>query len=239
MDKARLWIIAAAAILITPAIAREQIAQSEGSQRQKQKAWIPANFRVGLDACSLSRTPDGFAVSGTGAINFDEDASIDLVIGESNNGEPSVTAHAINTKGTGAQNHRTMEGQACTLAPSPRGTIPAGAAVAEQTATCAVSGDPDTPLLTFEIPLSAFGAAKSIVGHVTLIKREPGTTPVTHFLSKKGYDYYQAKSEMAAPTGASSDIEMEVIASCDTSGLTAKAKQPMRASYDLALGKKA
>jgi len=206
MDRKVLWIIAGAVILVTPAIAREQIAQSEGVQRQKQKAWSPANFRTRLDECALTRTPDGFAVSGSGVIDLDEDARLDLAITEGSNGEPTVSAHAINTKGTGGRNGRMANGQACALAPSPRGTLPAGAVMAQQTATCAVSGDPDRPRLTFDMPLSVFGTAKTHGGHVTLIRHSEG---------------------------AAYDVEMKVIASCDTSRLAAKVGQPVWGNYEL------
>lgn len=205
MDRKMLWIIAGAAILVTPAIAREQISQSEGVQRQKQKAWSPANFRTRLDECALTRTPDGFAVSGSGVIDLDEDGRLDLAITEGSNGEPTVSAHAINTKGTGGRNGRMANGQACALAPSPRGTLPSTWKEVPQVATCAVSGDPDRPRLTFDIPLSVFGTAKPYNGHITLIRHSEGVAP---------------------------DAEMTVIASCDTDGLT-KAGQPVRTVYEV------
>ena len=95
--------------------------------------------------------------------------------------------------------------------------------------TCAVSGSPNSPEVRFVVPLAAFGDAasgKSYVGTVTIVKRAADAAAIARFLSKKGYDHYQARG-----------IEMTVVAACDTSGLSAKAGQPV-AHYDLAVGKK-
>ena len=245
----KLWFTAVAAALVLPALAGAQI---ERTGTGKQKAWLVSNFRSGISECAVLRDGEGFSVSGAATLAFidrdSDDDGYDFSVADTG-GVPTIAAHAINTKGTGATNSGRSNGQTCGLMPSPRGTIPAGrvGAVAGITggavagivvAKCSVSGDPDAPRATFTVPLSSFGgAAKTYVGHVTLIKREPGTALIAQWLSKKGYDSYQAKSDMGR-TAASEGIEMTVVASCDTSGLVAKGGKPVAASYDLAVGKK-
>ena len=121
---------------------------------------------------------------------------------------PTVTAHAITTKGAGAGR------QACAAPPAgQRLLLPAvQKREAKPVATCDVSGDTAMPTFMIRMPLSAFGAdAKT--GHVSIIKREASTPSV---------------SERRTSTD---DIEWTVIAGCATD---AKG----RASYDLAVGKK-
>ena len=57
------------------------------------------------------------------------------------------------------------------------------------------------------------------------------------FLSNKGYDYYRAHDDMAAAK-VRVNPDMLIIASCDSTKLTAKGDKPMMATYDLAVGKK-
>ncbi|MDO7841048.1 hypothetical protein [Sphingomonas immobilis] len=232
---------ATAAILIAPALSNAQLDRAA----VKQKAWLSSNFATGLASCSELREGEGFSLSGTATVAFadrdSDDDGYDFAVADTG-GVPTIAAHAINTKGTGATNGRSAA-QGCGLAPSPRGTIPAGrlaagAVAGIAVAKCSLSGDPDAPTASFTVPLSSFGgAAKTYVGHVTLIKREASTPAVSEFVTKKSYDKYQ---ELAAERSASGgDIAMKVVASCDTSGLTAKAGKPSAASYDLAIGKKA
>ena len=160
---------------------------------------------------------------GGGAVaagNLDGDhASMDFSWGQSNSGSasstgsagrivPTVTAHAITTKGAGAGR------QVCAAPPAgQRLLLPAvQKREAKPVATCDISGDAAMPTFMIRMPLSAFGAdAKT--GHVSLIKREASTPSV---------------SERRTSTD---DIEWTVIAGCATD---AKG----RAGYDLAVGKK-
>jgi hypothetical protein len=125
---------------------------------------------------------------------------------------PTVTAHAIKTKGAGGVDR--VGRQLCAAPPAgQRLLLPAvQKREAKPVATCDVSGDAATPTFMIRMPLSAFGAdAKT--GHVSLIRREASTPSV---------------SERRTSTD---DIEWTVIAGCATD---AKG----RASYDLAVGKK-
>ena len=160
---------------------------------------------------------------GGGAVaagNVDGDhAGMDFSWGQSNSGSasstgnagrivPTVTAHAITTKGAGAGR------QVCAAPPAgQRLLLPAvQKREAKPVATCDISGDAAMPTFMIRMPLSAFGAdAKT--GHVSLIKREASTPSV---------------SERRTSTD---DFEWTVIAGCATD---AKG----RASYDLAVGKK-
>ena len=218
----RLYDAVAVMLLVTPTLALAQ----EQTERigTKQKLWLAASFRTGLSDCAIAPLKQGFAVSGTGVASFNDrdgdglDFSITTAVGVA----PTVTALAIKTKGTGAQRQRAVD-QACPAAASPDGGASSGASP-----VCAVTGSPDAPEVRFWVPLAAFGDAapgKNYVGTVTIVKRAADAAAAARFLSKKGYDYYQAQSEMT------------VVAACDTSGLAAKAGQPV-AHYDLAVGKK-
>ena len=84
---------------------------------------------------------------------------------------PTVTAHAINTKGAGGVGR--VASQAC-AAPPPgqRLLLPAvQKREAKPVTTCDASGDPAMPTFTIRMPLSAFGP-NAKTGHVSLIKRE-------------------------------------------------------------------
>ena len=227
----RIYYAVAVALLVTPTLALSQ----EQAERIgiKQKAWLPANFRTGLSDCAIVPLKEGFALAGTGAASFDDsdgdglDFSITTVAGA----VPTVTALAIKTKGTGAQRQRALDSvcEATTL-PDGRASSPA----------CAVSGSPDAPAVRFVVPLSTWSnaaSAKSYVGTVTIVKRGADAAVSAHFLSRKGYDYYRAHSDMSARASMAQPIEITVVAACDTSGLSAKAGQPV-AHYDLAVSKK-
>ena len=126
---------------------------------------------------------------------------------------PTVTAHAINTKGAGGVDR--VGNQLCAAPPEgQRLLLPAvQKREAKPAATCDVSGDPAMPVFTIQMPLSAFGRdAKR--GHVSLIKREASTPSLSERLN------------------STDDTELTVIAAC-----AANAKSG--ASYDLAVGKKA
>ena len=226
----KLYHAVAVALLVTPALALSQ----EQAERigTKQKSWMAANFRTGLSGCAIVPLKDGFALSGTGVSSFDDsdgdglDFSIVTVAGAA----PTVTALAIKTKGTSAQRQRAMD-SVCEATTSPDGTASSPA--------CAVSGSPDAPAVRFVVPLSTWSdaaSAKSYVGTVTIVKRAADAAVIAHFMSRKGYVYYQSRS-IGANASSSQPIEMTVVAACDTSGLSAKSGQPV-AHYDLAVSKK-
>ena len=230
----KLYHTVAVMLLVTPTLA---LAQGQAERiGTKQKAWLQSSFRTGLSDCAIVPLTQGFAVSGTGVASFDnsDGGGLDFSIATAAGVAPTVTALAIKPKGTGAQRQRAVD-QACPAAASLDGGATSGASP-----VCAVTGSPDAPEVRFWVPLAAFGDAapgKNYVGTVTIVKRAAGAAAIAHFLSKKGYDYYQARSDMAARSSAAQPIEMTVVAACDTSGLAAKAGQPV-AHYDLAVGKK-
>lgn len=231
----RLYHAFAVMLLVTPtlALAQEQ-AERIGT---KQKAWLVANFRTGPSDCAIAPVKQDFAVSGTGVASFDDSDGdgLDFAIATAGGAAPTVTALAIKTKGTGAQRQHAVDA-VCEAAVAADGKASDGSS-----ATCAVSGSPNSPEVRFVVPLAAFGDAGSVnsyVGTVTIVKRAADAAAIAHFLSKKGYDYYKAQSDRAARASAAKPIEMTVVAACDTSGLSAKAGQPV-AHYDLAVGKKA
>jgi hypothetical protein len=220
--------LAAAALLITPTIC---VAETNAKIGQNQKMWMPANFRS-FD-CALAPGPSS-ALTGGGVVSFDasDDSGVDLAVSSGNGGVPTVTAHAINIKGMAATSHR-MAPQSCTTAPASSGTSSGAAA-------CSVSGDVEAPTARFTVPLAALGdlaAAKSYVGTVTIVKRASSEAMVGKYLSKKGYDYYQAQGNVAAVRDPA-DPGLKVIATCDSTNVIAKGGKPMTATYDLAVGKK-
>jgi hypothetical protein len=170
-------------------------------------------------------------LSGTGVASFDDSDGdgLDFSIMTAAGAAPAVTALAIKTKGTGAQRQRVTEHACGADRTASSGSGP----------TCAVSGSPDAPAVRFVVPLATFGdagSAKSYVGTVTIVKRAADAAVIAHFMSRKGYAYYQARS-IGASANSSQPIEMTVVAACDTSGLSTKAGQPV-AHYDLAVNKK-
>jgi len=217
----------AAALLVTPAVASAQDAAKLG---QKQKMWMAANFRTGL---TCSATPGGSAVSFTGEASFDAsgDGGVDVSVASSSGGLPIVTAVAINTKGTGADKNRAA------VSPCPA----ADASSSSSAAACSVSGDEQSPTVSATVPLSALGdatTAKLYVGTVTIVKRAAGGPLLGMWLSKKGYDYYQAQSAMSSAAASVKNPDLMVIATCDSSKVIAKGGKPTSASYDLVMGKK-
>lgn len=222
MTKLRYLVVAA--LVATPTLASAQDAAKLG---QKQKSWMVSNFRSGL---TCSATPGGSAVSFSGEASFDAsgDGGVDVSVSSGGGGLPTITAHAISTKGAGA-NDRGMAPQSC----------PSGdASSSSSAAACSVSGDVQSPVVRFTVPLSALGdgssTAKNYVGHVTLIKQR---TDSARWLSKKGYDYYKAQSDLSS-AGTTVNPGLTVIAACDSSKLTAKDSKPLLATYDLAVAKK-
>ena len=219
-----LKLVTATALLFTPSLGLAQ----DGSARVgiKQKAWMTSNFRSGL---TCSATPGGSAVSfsGTGSFDASDDGGVDISVATGADGLPTITAHAIKTKGAGA-NDRGMAPQSCPTGDASSG----GSAVA-----CSVSGDVQSPTVHFTVPLSAFGdgsTAKNYVGHVTLIKQR---TDSALWLSKRGYDYYKAHSDLSS-AHANANPMFTKLMTCDSSALTAKGGKPMIATYDLVMQKK-
>lgn len=215
--------IVAAALMLSPAVGTSQDAAKPG---QKQKAWLVSNFRTGLDCSSVQ----GDALSFSGKASFDagNDAGVAVSAAPGADGLTTVTAVAIKTKGTGADKDRTAQ--------------PACAAVASTSgaAACSISGDADAPLVSATVPLSVFaGSASSrYVGTVTIVKRAaPAGESPKGAASKRGYDYYQAKSDMAS-AAAVANPQLTFLASCDTSALSSKGSKPLHATYDLAVAKK-
>ena len=158
------------------------LSQAAAAQTVERKngAIIAADFDypATLDRCVLRRQGVDAAVVAKLFVRFQPDQrlaagdGIEIVV-SGDDDLPTVTAHAINTKGTGAQNGRAAA-QSCGIEPSPRGTLPAISRTKPDTATCAISGGSDRTEVTFTLPLALLAsdaAAKSYVGHVTLIKR--------------------------------------------------------------------
>ena len=217
--------IIAATLIVVPTIAVAQDAEKIGV---KQKMWMPANFRD----LTCSATPGGSAVSFSGRASFDasEGGGVDLALSSVGGGLPVISAVAINPKGTAAEKNRGAR-QSCPFAGS---NLASGAAV------CTVWGDPHEASVRFTVPVSALGTqgkSRELTGHVTLIKRSADSASRA-WLSKKGYDHYKARSDMAS-AAAVMDLDMTVIAMCDSSGLSsAKGSQPVASGYDLAVIKK-
>ncbi|MEO5640653.1 MAG: hypothetical protein ABIQ98_02675 [Sphingomicrobium sp.] len=230
----KLYHAVAVALLVTPTLALSQeLAEQIGA---KQKAWLTSNFRTGLSDCAIVPLKDGFALSGTGVATFDDSdgGGLDFSIATAPGAAPVVTALAIKTKGTSAQRQRAID-SVCEATASAAGRASSGSSL-----TCSVSGSPDAPEIRFVVPLATLGdagSAKSYVGTVTIVKRAADAAAIAQFLSKKGYDYYQARGAMSARATSSQPTEMTVVAACDTSGLSAKAGKPV-AHYDLAVNKK-
>ena len=174
------------------------------------------------------------SAGGAGDMPDGDHAAVDFSWGQSNSGSmagqsgsghadasssqivPTVTAHAIKTKGA-RSNDRTA-GQACDAPPAgQRLLLPAvQRRDAKPVATCDASGDPARPTFTIQIPLSAFGP-NAKTGHVSLNKREASAPSL---------------SERPAATAgtATDDSDTSVIATCTSAkGI---------ATYDLAVGKK-
>ncbi len=214
--------VVAVSLIIAPAVASSQ---EEAKLGQKQKAWLVSNFRAGLDCSSVQ----GGALSFSGKASFEAGGGgVEVSASPSGEGLATVTAVAINTKGTGADRNRAAQ--------------PACAAVAPATsaAACNVSGDATSPMVSATVPLSVFGAPASsrYVGTVTIVKRTmPAGESPKGAASKRGYDYYKARSDMAS-AGAVANPRLTYLATCDMSALSSKGSKPSLATYDLAVAKK-
>ena len=118
---------------------------------------------------------------------------------------PTVTAHAINTKGAGGVGR--VASEAC-AAPPPgqRLLLPAvQKREAKPVTTCDASGDPAMPTFTIRMPLSAFGP-NAKTGHVTLIKREAGTPSLSERTGRSTSDLSVIACAANAKGGATYDL---------------------------------
>lgn len=222
-----LRLVVCAALLLTHTTT---LAQNESLKTGvKQKAWTAANFRSFKCTIMPGSSP---ALIGEGIAAFDtsEDNVLEIAVSSGDGSSPMVTAHAINTKGTGGSNRR---GAAATC--SSTGALPSDVAAA-----CSMSGDDKSPMIRFTLPLSALGEPakdRSYIGTVTIVKRIAREVSSEVTRSKKGYEYYKAQSDKLA-TPAEVYPGLIFIAACDSSKLIAKGGKPAVATYDLAVGKK-
>lgn len=142
-------------------------AGAEKAAYKKRQGSSPGRFRV--VACSSS----GGALSGKIVLTplaDDQEAGDDGVafdIAPPPGGTPTISAHAINTKGTGATNKGRLADPSTTCSAEP---APGGRMRAAPAPTCSVEESGDDVTATFTLPLSAFGASAK-TGHVTLMKR--------------------------------------------------------------------
>ena len=225
--------LVATALIVAPAVASSQEAARLG---QKQKAWLVSNFRSGLECSGISAggiaggAIAGRAIAWRGQASFDASGKggIEVTVTRQAGRVPTVTAFAINTKGTGTSSGRDA-GSICPAAPSN-----------PDVATCTVSGDAHAPMVSAAIPLSVFGdaSASRYIGTVTIVKRsEADVMAPGPGNSKKGYDYYQTQSDLAA-AAAQVNPSLRYLATCDSSALSSKGSKPSVATYDLAVAKK-
>jgi len=214
-------LVVAAVLMLAPALAASQ---DVATPVHKHKVWTLSNFRTGLACTGVDEGV--LAFSGAASFEVGGKGGIEVTITRGAGGVPTATAHAINTKGTGANNGRVAT-PAC---PSP--------SASSGEATCRFSGDPESPMVTVSVPLAALldPEASRYVGTVTIVKRmDPDGSSMP--LGKKGYDHYRARSDMAA-AGATVNPTLAYLATCDASGMSAKGGKPSLASYDLAVAKK-
>lgn len=220
-------------LLVVPCVVPAQEGAKPG---QKQKAWLVSNFRSGLECSGISAggiaggAIAGRAIALRGQASFDASGKggIEVTVTRQAGGVPTVTAFAINTKGTGTSSGRAA-GPICPDAPS-----------SPDVATCTVSGDAHAPMVSAAIPLSVFGdaSASRYVGTVTIVKRsEADVMAPGPGNSRKGYDYYRAQSDLTA-AAAQVDPSLRYLATCDSSALSSKGSKPWAATYDLAVAKK-
>ena len=219
-------------LLVVPSVVPAQEGAKPG---QKQKAWLVSNFRSGLECSGISAggiaggAIAGRAIAWRGQASFDASGKggIEVTVTRQAGGVPTATAFAINTKGTGTSSGRAAV-PICPAAPS-----------SPDVATCTVSGDAHAPMVSAAIPLSVFGdaSASRYVGTVTIVKRTvpEGDSPNAG-VSKKGYDYYQAHSDMSS-SGAVVNPQLTYLVTCDSSALSSKGSKPSTATYDLAVAK--
>ena len=223
-----LKLVTATALLFTPSLGLAQDGSARGGP--KQLGGLIYNFRS-FDCALVTGQPPFLSGSGTGSFGASGDGGIEVAVSAGPDGAPVVSAHAIKTKGAGA-NDRGMNNTCAIRA--------ADGADPSKGATCDLSGDASAPTVHFTIPLSAFGdgsTAKNYVGHVTLIKQR--TAPGEG--ARKGYDYYKAHSDMASAHAHANPLYTPV-ATCSTNALADKTApkggKPMIATYDLVMQKK-
>ncbi len=217
--------VVAVALIIAPAVASSQ---QEAKLGQKQKAWLVSNFRAGLDCSSVQSGVLSFSGKAWFDADADGDGGVEVTASPSGEGLVTVAAVAINTKGTGADKNRAAQPACAAVAPT------SGAAA------CSVSGDAQSPTVSATVPLSVFAspASSRYVGTVTIVKRTlPSGESRTSWASKKGYDYYKVRSDMAS-SGAATNPQLTFLATCDSSALSSKGSKPSLATYDLAVAKK-
>ena len=134
-----------------------------------------------LEPCPLIRQGAAPVVTGRLHVRFQPDqrlsagseVAIDVATGA--DGVATVSAHAINTKGTGTAGRRAA--QPCAVEPSPAMTV-SGTMRSRAGATCTIESGPDGDVADFTIPadtLAPDAAAKNYTGHVTLMKRGDST----------------------------------------------------------------
>ena len=109
-----------------------------------------------MGSCTVAGSGNAASLTGTMTVAAAGDG-IELDIAPSpSGGTPTISAHAINTKGTGATNNgRMAEPPACAV----RG-------VPVTTASCTATSGPDGITATFSVPLAALGADSARTGPV-------------------------------------------------------------------------
>lgn len=226
--------LAVVAILVTlPMISQTTANVQQGARRDGAIIAADYDYDEVVSTCSLSVVGDQPVLAATlmlpvagpgGGPHVRSSAGFDIVPA-TGGGMPTVTAmainskgtgatangrqkHAINTKGTGGTNGR-MAAPSCDARPSPGPTMTGTMRAAPPAPSCALSDDGSSAMIS--VPLSAFGAgANPSRGHVTLMKR--------------GAD------NVAAITGGA---VAGIVVAC-----TAAKGGPKTAGWDLAVGKK-
>lgn len=169
-------------VIIVPMIALLAGAPAAADKTRPIAAGAVAGIVVAstrLDGCRVAG--GGAAVSGKLFVQWGADQrlapgdGVDLDVSTSDTGgAPTISAHAINTKGTGATNKgRVAEPQPQVCAADPGGAKAGrAAAVAAAPASCTVDEAEGGATVMFRVPLAAFGTSeKTFKGHVTLLKR--------------------------------------------------------------------
>ena len=118
---------------------------------------------------------------------------------------PTVTAHAIKSKGVGGVDR--VASQACAAPPAgQRLLLPAvQKREAKPVTTCDASGDPAMPTFTIRMPLSAFGP-NARTGHVSLNKRQASAPSVSERASRTTRDVSVIACAANAKGGATYDL---------------------------------
>ena len=210
------------------------LAQTEQS-RTGTTATVTSSGYSTIERCSVHSDRADLSVSGSSTFSSAMSIpGVKISVTPTAGGLPTVVAHAINTKGVGAQD-RLSAPQVCALAPSPRGSgrivgnadlgpqsgalaeaprgaIPSTSRRMSATATCAVSTGPEVISWQFAVPLSVFSTSdpsNNKTGHISLIKR--GEVP----------------------------LDGTIIARCDEASSSSSSKEkPMKGGWDLALATK-